>query len=181
MLMWTCAGGGLVGGGVMSVVTRRFLRADGEDVAVCAADGGSNVALEWLPLEFAESRLLLASSLRQLRKMLYTAAEEGEGTCCLMSTRSRNAGSWRETVVSTNLAGRLSGTRRFPTMASTRLLVQQTKMLGRLRRWSRAVRSWFVAWIECEYQSQKRYSHSGGRPAALTRRPSLHSPLLEEC
>lgn len=43
----------------------------------------------------ADNRLLLASSLRQLRKMLYTAADDGEGTCCLMSTRSRKAGSWR--------------------------------------------------------------------------------------
>jgi hypothetical protein len=33
------------------------------------------------------------------------------------------------------------------TIASTRLLVQHTRMLGRLRSRSRAVRSWFVACI----------------------------------
>jgi hypothetical protein len=95
--MWTYAVGCLVGGGVRSAVTRRLLRADGEEVAVCACEDGGKVvvsgAWDWLPLALTESRLLLASSLRQLRNMLYTAADDGEGTCCLMSTRSRNAGS----------------------------------------------------------------------------------------
>ena len=96
-MMRTYAVGCLVGGGVRSAVTRRLLRADGDDMAACACEDGGKVvvsgAWDWLPLALAESRLLLASSSRQLRKMLYTAADDGEGTCCLMSTRSRNAGS----------------------------------------------------------------------------------------
>jgi hypothetical protein len=97
--MWTYAVGCLVGRGVRSAAMRRFLRAGGEDVIVCACEDGSgivaSVARNLLVFVLTESRLLLASSLRQLRKMLYTAAEDGEGTCCVMSTRSRKAGSWR--------------------------------------------------------------------------------------
>jgi hypothetical protein len=96
--MWTYAAGCLVGDGVRSAAIRRFLRAGGEDVTVCACEDGSGVVAsvtrDLLAFVLTESRLLLASSLRQLRKMLYTAAEDGEGTCCLMSTRSRKAGSW---------------------------------------------------------------------------------------
>jgi hypothetical protein len=105
--------GCLVGGGVRSAATRRLLRLDGEDVAGCDGTGCDDVAASvlWEPLAPAESRLLLESSLRQLRKMLYAAAEDGEGTCCLMSTRSRKAESWRETAVSTTLGGRPAETR----------------------------------------------------------------------
>ena len=85
--------GCLVGGGVRSAATRRLLRLDGEDVAGCDSCDDVAAFVPREPLAPAESRLLLESSLRQLRKMLYTAAEDGEGTCCLMSTRSRKAGS----------------------------------------------------------------------------------------
>jgi hypothetical protein len=105
--------GCLVGGGVRSAATRRLLRLDGEDVASCDGTSCDDVeaSVLWEPLAPAESRLLLESSLRQLRKMLYTAAEDGEGTCCLMSTRSRKAGSWRETAVSIKLGGSPGETR----------------------------------------------------------------------
>jgi hypothetical protein len=97
--MWTYAVGCLVGVGVRSAAMRRLLRAGGEDMTVCACEDGSDIAAsvarDLLVFVLTESRLLLASSLKQLRKMLYTAAEDGEGTCCLMSTRSRKAGSWR--------------------------------------------------------------------------------------
>jgi hypothetical protein len=85
--------GCLVGGGVRSAATRRLLRVDGKDVAGCDSCDDVAVFVPREPLAPAESRLLLESSLRQLRKILYTAAEDGEGTCCLMSTRSRKAGS----------------------------------------------------------------------------------------
>ena len=103
--------GCLVGGGVRSAATRRLLWVDGEDVAGCDSCDDVAAFAPREPLAPAESRLLLESSLRQLRKMLYTAAEDGEGTCCLMSTRSRKAGSWRETAVSTTLGGRPAETR----------------------------------------------------------------------
>jgi hypothetical protein len=137
-----------VGGGERTRVARRLLRGGGEDCTICSAgrnDGlGSLITSSLSPDLLTESKLVRTSSFKQLRKMLYTAAEEGGGTSCFMSTRSRKAGSWQ-------LASISEYERDYPrlqlTMASMRLLVQHTNMLGRLRNLSSAVRSWFVAYI----------------------------------
>jgi hypothetical protein len=137
-----------VGGGEGTLVARRLLRGGGEDCTICSAGCndrfGIFVTSYLSPETLTESKLVRTSSLRQLRKMLYTAAEEGEGMSCFMSTRSRKAGSWQLASISEY---ERDYSRLQLTMASMRLLVQHTNMLGRLRNLSSAVRSWFVAYI----------------------------------